>query len=351
MKYKQNWAEAKERLTSWWAGEQTDRVVTLLHAPRDGVERRPATGDVPQKYTDADSVFHNLDAGMEATFYGGEAFPCHWVYLGPTPLSGCMGCEKEFQPDTVWHHKRFDSWSAVDALEFDPSNQWYRLLRELTKASLERAQGNYLVTGQGFGCVSDVIADLWGSEETLMAMLEEPRALATAVQKLTDISRNLYDEMDALCTPHQDGTIDWLRLWAPGRIWTMQSDICCMISPQAFGDFVQEELRQEAEHVDYSFYHLDGPGAIKHLDALLEIQALDGIQWVPGAGERNDPLDWIDLFRRVQDVGKKLLIYCSPDKIKPLLSRISKHGVCLGTDCRTQTEAEELLLELDRMGG
>jgi hypothetical protein len=33
----------------------------------------------------------------------------------------------------------------------------------------------------------------------------------------------------------------------------------------------------------YSLFHLDGPGALKHLDSLLELDALDGIQWVSGA--------------------------------------------------------------------
>ncbi len=29
----------------------------------------------------------------------------------------------------------------------------------------------------------------------------------------------------------------------------------------------------------YSPFHLDGPGALKHLDALLELDELDAVQW------------------------------------------------------------------------
>jgi hypothetical protein len=350
MRFKPDWAEAKERLCRWWAGEATDRVAALVTAPRRGAPRRPLRDGVPQKYTDPPTVMHNVDVTLERTFYGGEAVPGHWVYLGPVPLSGYMGCEMGFRPNTVWHARRFHSWDEVDRLAFDPSNRWYRLLRDLTRASLERARGEYLVSGQGFGCVSDVIADLWGSEETLVAMIEEPDAVRAATRKLVDISKTLYDEIDTLCAPYQEGSFDWLYLWAPGRMWTLQSDLCCMISPRAFSDFVLEELREEAEHADHSFYHLDGPGAIKHLDALLGIEALDGIQWVPGSGASHDPMDWVGLFRRVQAAGKKLVIYCPPERVKPLLASISKRGVCLSMGCRDQSTAENVLLELDRIG-
>lgn len=350
MHFKPDWTEARERLCRWWADEATDRVVALVTAPRRGVTRRPVLDKVPDKYTDMATVMQNVDTALESTFFGGEAIPCHWVYLGPVPLSGFMGCEMHFRPDTVWHSQRFDSWDSVDQLAFDPSNPWYRLLCDLVRESVKRARGTYLVSGQGFGCVSDVIADLWGSEPTLMAMLDQPEAVTAAARKLVGISKLLYDQVDALCAPYQEGSFDWLRLWAPGRIWTLQSDLCCMISPQAFRDFVLEELREEAEHVDHAFYHLDGPGAIKHLDAILGIEAIDGIQWVPGSGASRDPMDWIDLFRRVQAAGKKLLIYCPPERVTPLLASISKKGVCLSVSCSDQSSAEEVLSTLDRIG-
>jgi hypothetical protein len=238
----------------------------------------------------------------------------------------------------------------VETVTFDPENRWYRLLCDLTRASIERAQGEYVVSGQGFGCVSDVMANMWGSESMLMAMAERPDTVKAFVQQLTAISRSLYDELDAMASPHQGGAIDWLQFWAPGRIWTLQSDLCCMISPQMFDTFILEELREEAEHTDFAFYHLDGPGAIQHLDALLSIEALHGIQWVPGAGASRDPMDWIDLFLRVQAAGKKLLITCPPDRIKPLLAKISKDNVCLHIGCSDQDTAEQCLTELDRIG-
>lgn len=349
-RYKSDWTEARERLLLWWAGEKTDRVVAQVTAPRRGVTPRPGRDEVPGKYTDAAVVFHNVDARLASTFYGGEAIPEHWVYLGPVPLGGYMGCEMRFEPDTVWQSPRYDSWDEFEMPTFDPSNRWYRLLCELTEASARRARGEYFVSGQGFGCASDIIANMWGSESTLTAMVERRDTVRAVMQALTVISKNLYDEVDAITSPYQEGSFDWIHLWAPGRQWTLQSDLCCMVSPQMFEDLILDELRQEAEHVDYSLYHLDGPDAIKHLDALLSIDALDGIQWVPGAGTSTDPMDWIDMFRRVQAAGKKLLIYSPPDRIKPLFDKISKRNVCLNIRCPDQDSAEQVLSDLDRMG-
>ena len=342
--------EARQRLRDWWNDKRLNRVVALIKAPRRGMTPPVRINKVPEMYTDPETIFHNLDAGLASTFYGGEAFPCHWVYLGPVPLSSYMGCEPHFEPDTVWHSRLYEAWDSLDDLRFDPSNRWYQLLCSLTHSSVHRAEGRYLVSGQGFGCVSDVIANMWGSEPTLIAMAERPETIKTITQKLVDVSKRLYSEIDAITAPYQDGSFDWISLWAPGRMWTLQSDLCCMISPAMFEDYILEELRQEAEYVDYSFYHLDGPGAIRHLDALLSIEALDGIQWVPGAGASQDPLDWIGLFLRVQKAGKKLQIGCPPHRVPALLDKISRQGVCLSIPCSDQDSAEEVLRTLERIG-
>jgi hypothetical protein len=63
--------------------------------------------------------------------------------------------------------------------------------------------------------------------------------------------------------------------------------------------------------LDNSIFHLDGPGAIKHLDSLLDVPELNAIQWVYGAG--NGPgskAEWIELYKRVQHKNKGLMISC-----------------------------------------
>ena len=75
-----------------------------------------------------------------------------------------------------------------------------------------------------------------------------------------------------------------------------------MIGPEMFAEFVLPHLKQEMAQLDAVEYHLDGPGAIKHLEALCSIEKLEVVQWVPGAG--NERQDWTSLFRRIDQLGK-----------------------------------------------
>lgn len=88
----------------------------------------------------------------------------------------------------------------------------------------------------------------------------------------------------------------------------LQCDLSYMISSQMFERFVHGDLVACCEELDYAFYHLDGKGEIPHLDHLLSIGRLRGIQWQPGAGQ---PMAerWLDLLQRIREWGKLCQIY------------------------------------------
>lgn len=120
-----------------------------------------------------------------------------------------------------------------------------------------------------------------------------------------------------------------------------------MLSPAVFNDLFLEEIRRETQTVDHSIYHLDSPGAIKHLDALLTIADLDCIEWVPGAGASNDPLDWLDLIRKIQAAGKKVSLATPVNRIRPLLNAVSRGNVFLYIECPDEPSAWQALAELE----
>jgi hypothetical protein len=160
----------------------------------------------------------------------------------------------------------------------------------------------------------------------------------------------MSDEAFAILAPYQEGNIDWLLLWAPGRYTSIQCDLCLMLSPAMFRDLCLEELRQECRALDYSIYHLDGSGAWKHMDALLSIPELSAIQWNPEPAVSSDPLAFAPYLRRVLEAGKKLYLSCSPAQVRPLLTTIPREGVFLSIGCKTEAQAKETLSELMRIG-
>ena len=120
-----------------------------------------------------------------------------------------------------------------------------------------------------------------------------------------------------------------------------------MISPQMFEKFVLPDLIKCCDYLDHSFYHLDGTGQIPHLDILLEIENLDGIQWMPGEGSGNAE-DYMDLLKKIIDAGKLSQVYATPEGALKIKEQIGGKGFVFhiihsGID---EASAEELVKKL-----
>lgn len=100
------------------------------------------------------------------------------------------------------------------------------------------------------------------------------------------------------------GFISWMGcLGSEGRFYIPSNDFLCMISRAMFNEFFLDAIREECQFYDKSIYHLDGPMALKHLDALLSIPELNAIQWLPGTGNEGFTR-WIEVYQRIQEAKK-----------------------------------------------
>jgi len=354
---KNNWTEAQERLTAWWQGRPIDRVPASVLAPRQPDAPRATTyrDTVPDKYTDPETVFNNLDYNLERTYWGGEAFPSHFVYFGPMFSIAYLGAEPVFTSATTWYEPNCRNLEDLQALRFDPANRWWQAALHMTRLSLDRSQGRYLTQWNGeMMAILDVIAGVLGAEPTLEAMIEHPDIIGTVRDRMSAWSRQTFDEGFAMFKGRQPGGIDWMGLWTPGRVVSSQCDMSAMISPEMFRDFVVPELTDLYNHIDYGIYHLDGPDAIRHVDELLKIEKLHLIQWVPGTKigdpQFTNPLNWITLYRKIQAGGKKVIVYCSPDQVRPLLDQLDRTLLYLCVYCADEPAAEKVLCTLDHLG-
>jgi len=77
------------------------------------------------------------------------------------------------------------------------------------------------------------------------------------------------------------GDIGWTMVWEmPAKPSVEQVSELLFQLKQAFDDFVAPELDELSSWLDHSLYHLDGPGALRHLERLLAIPELDCVQWM-----------------------------------------------------------------------
>jgi len=89
----------------------------------------------------------------------------------------------------------------------------------------------------------------------------------------------------------------------------------------------------------------DFPRFAPHLETLLDIPELDGIQWVPGAGNPGTGSPrWFPTYRRIQEKGKLLVLQgMAKEDVEGVLRNLSSRGLLIETRCDTESEARELL--------
>ena len=316
---------------AWWAGELARPLVYLL-----------ATGPVPDwpphHYLSnypldmpVDEVVDLYEPVLEATRFYGDAFPAWWVNLGPGIMAGFLGARVNSvsEPsETVW----FSPAQEVSAQDldfyYDAENVWWRRVKALTAEIVERWGGLVAVGHTDLGGNLDILASFRETQPLLFDLLDQPEQVERLAGRITDLWRRYYDELDEIIRPACRGTTCWTPLWSTGKTYMLQCDFSYMISPAMFERFVVPDLTACCDLLDHGFYHLDGRGQIPHLDLLLSIERLRGIQWIPGDGQP-PPEAWLPLLKRIRDGGKLCQVFVSPEGARTIVKNLGGKGFLL----------------------
>jgi len=150
-------------------------------------------------------------------------------------------------------------------------------------------------------------------------------------------------------TCHGRGITCWGPCWSPTRSYLLQSDFSYMISPEMFERFVLPDISACCEILDYPFYHLDGKGQLPHLEMLLSLDGLRGIQWVPGDGQPQAE-HWMPLIKHIRRSGKLCQVYVSAKAAIEILREMGGKGLLLAiNEALTPEQGQALLEEIRRV--
>jgi 5-methyltetrahydrofolate--homocysteine methyltransferase len=327
--YKENWRETQERYRAWWANDALDRAAIGIRAPREKpIPGPPAPSEPPDlltRWTDGEYIAARADHAFRHTFCGGEHLPKLFVNLGPGIAATYVGSAPTFDERTVWFGPTISDWRRAE-VRFDPNGYWWETTKRLTATVAEAATRKFFVSITDLGGVTDIIASLRGTANLNLDLLDHPDEVKALRGELIGFWKDRYLELERLLAPTQEGTACWAGSWSPGRTYNIQCDFCCMISPAMFEEFVAPELEGLCRWLDHTTYHLDGPGAIKHLDRLLAIPELHGIQWSPGDGAPPNAY-FLPMFRKIQAAGKILLLFGDAADAARVLPELSPRGV------------------------
>ncbi len=350
--YKEDWEEAKGRLREWW--EDGKGVLIQVISPRKGFERRwqAWNGWMFLKEPEPRNVVRAFEEWCKMTFFGDASFPNLWINFGPGILGAFLGAPPRFTGDTVWFGAGWNPRLArsldeiLEDLEVDQSNEWWLRVREATRVAGEMGRDKFIVGMTDIGGVVDVLASLRGSLNLIRDMFTRPKDVEEAIWRIFELWHWCYDELDRLIP--QEGTSAWMGIWCHERWYPVQCDFAAMLSPKLFRRFVLPHIREHCRRLDHVIYHLDGPGELPHVDMLLSIDELDGIQWVPGAGMEGrghhcGSLRWLPLYRKIQRHGKRLVIAVPKDSIGTILRELEPNGVLVQAYCPSEEEAREII--------
>lgn len=350
--WKSNWDETKQRFKKWWSHEGL--LVGMWGAPETAAcIHEQVTAPVPpatltERWINPDFRAANNHYRLSRSIFPLDVLPTATPDLGPGVVAAYLGSEPGFAEDTVWFHQVFagvEEPETLPPLKFDPANKWWQTTEAILRACVANARGKYFVGCPDLMENMDVLSSLRDAQTLCLDMLERPEWIE---QKIAEINETWFDAYqrvyDIIKLEDGSSVYDTFYIWSPGKVAKLQCDTSAMFSSRMYRRFVVPSLTKQCQWLDNSLYHLDGTQAVQHLDALLEIEELDAIEWTPQAGiETGGHKRWHDMYKRILSAGKSVqVVNVELNEVEPLLDTIGHKGVYMLIQFKDEREVEQV---------
>lgn len=362
MKYKNNWEETKTKWDNYWKRQNKGRPLMCV------IARKPETEeaylklkdtdtklyspicqgsdytmppelmfrDMEDKYQNAERMVARYRHFCETHEFLAEAFPNINVDFGPGSLAAYVGSEVKFSDDTVWFEKCVEDWEEYPDLKYDPENKWWKKHLQLVDDVRRLAGEDFYVGMPDLMENIDVLASLRGTQDMIFDMVDEPEEVERRIQQVSDIYFEYYDRLYDIVKNEKDNGSAYtvFQSWGSGRTAKLQCDFAAMMSPTNYRDFILEPLRAQAKKLDHVLYHLDGPDCIKHMDAIMEIDEIDALQWTSGDYGPDGTLeDWYVIYDKARAAGKSLWVKVYSGEFEDWLRNVDRIVERYGSHC------------------
>jgi len=344
------WSKVKEAARAWWAGRLKRPIIQIRLEGRD--PQRPAprhpfmgsTARYPESVT-PEEIVDVWDYELSKTEYLGDAFPNVWPNFGPGIIAGFMGARVKPMEHTVWFEPAAMKPLAELRLACDLENPWFRRVRAICRTAQERWQGLVQVGMTDLGGNLDILSSFRPGESLLLDLYDHPEDVKRVTWQAHEAWWRYFNELNAALRPPNPGYTAWAPIFSEAPYYMLQCDFAYMIGPDMFEEFVKPELAASCRRLENAFYHLDGPGQLPHLDSLLAIPELKGVQWIPGAGQP-DASHWPEVYRKIRAAGKRIHLVGGLAQLDAVARQLgSAEGIVIydTLPISRQAEAEALL--------
>ncbi len=353
MDFLAQYPETRERFRAFWAGDVADRPPVEIRLPKKG--RPPFAG---KEHPDWDAWWLDIEEradryayDVEGVVYLGDALPAVFPNLGPEIYSAWCGCPLHFTETTSWSEPIVEDWERDGGkVRLDWNHPLLRAMDQLTDALLERSQGRFMVGLTDFHPGGDHLAALRDPANLAMDMIENLDYVKAELPRAQAEYFAAYDHFYAKLHAAGYPSFSWMgNLLGEGKFYIPSNDFSCMISTAMFEEVFLPGIREECRFYDQSIYHLDGPGALRHLDVLLEIPELNAVQWVCGAGNEGYAR-WTPVYQKIQKAGKGIALYIQLRELEEVFATLRPEGVYFASieGIDTEATAQEVLKRIAR---
>jgi len=315
-----------QRVEAWWHQELVDRPVFMAQA--NTRPERPITRRLEMMH-DPDTWLAEKLQDMKQLHRVGDTLPQVRVDFGAVLLGSLLGGTREVRSDTSWTHAFIDDdWSNAPDWTIPEDHPDWVLLQKLTKRVAADAIGRYLVCTPDLGASADVLLNLRGSAQLCMDVVMRSETIQSAIDAIYTSWRQAFASLYAHAVESGAGITHWLGLWSNRPYTVPACDFNALIGPAHFQQLFLPEIARQAETVGRAIFHLDGPDAARHIDALLDVPHIQAIQFTPGAGSPS-ALQWLDMLRKIQDHGRSLLIFTPAEEVLELARSLKPEGLAI----------------------
>ena len=352
----ERYAGILERFSAWWKGGSIGRPAVSMSVkpsrPYTGPKSTHATQR--ERWFDLDFVLQAHLAWLARQDFVAEAVPMFWPNVGPELTSTLYGCELEFSEFSSWSKPivhEAEQWETILQRPPNFDNAYWRHIERATQRAIEVSDGRFLVGMTDLHGNYDILAGLREPQMLCMDVIDCPELIDRVCEHVSNGFVECFQRSWRMVSAAGMPSVCWTPCLHNGPAYVPSSDFWCMLSGELAEQLVLPRIVQEMEGLERSIFHLDGPGALRHLDLLLALPQLNAVQWVYGDG--NGPASrWIDVYRRILAADKSVQVMAvDMDDATTVARAIGPNGAwyTIGKPAETVEHAEAFLESLEKL--
>jgi len=321
LKTKPDFNLVRKRWNAFWEGEFIDRPMICATVPKNenlkqvDLSKTQYWNPCNKKY---DEQLELIDKWIDSTLFMCDLVPFVSPDHGPDQFAAWMGSHLKFSKNNIetnWAQPIIEDWETFLPVSLKEDNETWQSYLKYSALLKNHGKNKYIVGMADLHSQMDAFSALRHPDKLCMDLYDTPELVKKGAEQARKMYPQVYQKVySAGGMSVETGTIGWLPLWCKDKFAVVQCDFSVFLSNEMWKEFVLPGIIEEIEFLDHCFYHLDGKQQIIHLDDLLAIEKLDGIQWVPGAGQPEMfSAYWRELLKKILDAGKKIIIYGNMD--------------------------------------